>query len=102
MKRKYWMMGLLCSGMVLALSGCGKKKDAEPTPIPTVEPTQEAAAEPTQEPDVVEPVSSGEVIPEGMVKSYLTGEYVPEEIGRKRPVAIMLNNIVRRPAAVRH
>ena len=54
MKRKYWMMGLLCSGMVLALSGCGKKKDAEPTPIPTVEPTQEATAEPTQEPDVVE------------------------------------------------
>ena len=93
MKRKYWMMGLLCSGMVLAFSGCGKKKDVEPTPIPTVEPTQEAAAEPTQEPDVVEPVSSGEVIPEGMVKSYLTGEYVPEEIGRKRPVAIMLNNI---------
>ena len=37
MKRKYWMMGLLCSGMVLAFSGCGKKKDAEPTPIPTVE-----------------------------------------------------------------
>ncbi|MBO5551464.1 MAG: DUF3048 domain-containing protein, partial [Lachnospiraceae bacterium] len=27
------------------------------------------------------------------VRSYLTGRFVPEEIGDRRPVAIMLNNI---------
>ena len=27
------------------------------------------------------------------MKSYLTGEYVDEAIGRRRPVAVMLNNI---------
>ena len=31
--------------------------------------------------------------PEGQVVSYLTGEYVPEAVGRRRPVAVMLNNI---------
>lgn len=31
---------------------------------------------------------------EGQVKSYLTGLDVPEEIGRQRPLAIMLSNIV--------
>ena len=30
---------------------------------------------------------------ENMVKSYLTGESVPEEIGRNRPIAVMFNNI---------
>ena len=30
---------------------------------------------------------------DGMIKSYLTGEWVPEDIGMRRPVAVMLNNI---------
>lgn len=30
---------------------------------------------------------------DGMVRSYLTGMWVPEEIGDHRPVAVMLNNI---------
>ncbi len=29
-----------------------------------------------------------------MVKSYLTGEDVPESIGRRRPIAVMLGNDV--------
>lgn len=99
MKRRNWILGLALAGTILALTGCSKKNNAEPTPIPTVEPTETPTPEPTEEapeeesPDVVSPVSSGEVIPEGMVKSYLTGEYVAEEIGRQRPIAIMLNNI---------
>ena len=36
---------------------------------------------------------SGEVLPDGKVRSYLTGKIVDEEIGRTRPYAIMLNNI---------
>lgn len=31
--------------------------------------------------------------PEGMMKSHLTGEYVSKEIGTRRPVAVMINNI---------
>ena len=34
-----------------------------------------------------------DLLPEGMVYSYLTGEPVPEEIGRRRPAAVMINNI---------
>lgn len=34
-----------------------------------------------------------EQIPDGMVKSSLTGEYVPAEIGNRRPVAFMIDNV---------
>ena len=38
---------------------------------------------------------------ETQVKSYLTGENVPESIGRRRPVAVMMgNNSVRLPEVV--
>lgn len=99
MKRKNWIIVLAFLGLALALSGCGKKEKSKPMPIPTVAPmatpTEEPTPEPspTPEPDTVAPQSAGEAIPEGMVKSYLTGEYVSEEIGSKRPVAVMLNNI---------
>lgn len=43
-----------------------------------------------------EPEPTEDPIPDGYVVSYLTGEYVPEAIGRRRPVAVMLNNL--RPA----
>ncbi|MGI6006925.1 MAG: DUF3048 domain-containing protein [Ruminococcus sp.] len=59
-------------------------------------PAAEATKIPEEESAVIEPQeteAAEEVIPEGMVKSYLTGEYVDENIGRRRPVAFMLNNI---------
>ena len=34
-----------------------------------------------------------EVIPDGMVKSYLTGEYVSPEQGRRRPISFMIDNV---------
>ena len=34
-----------------------------------------------------------EDVPEGMMRSYLTGELIPVEEGQKRPFAIMINNI---------
>lgn len=37
--------------------------------------------------------SAEEEIPEGMMHSYLTGEIVSNEIGTKRPYAIMINNV---------
>lgn len=91
MRNKWNLKRLLWIGCVVILAaGCGKKKEADPTPEPisqeittqTPTPEKESKSEDTEN-----------KIPEGMVRSYLTGEYVSEAIGRRRPVAIMLNNI---------
>ena len=74
--------------IAMALISCGKKKEAAITPTPT--PVEEVA---TPTPIVTAaPTPTIAEVPEGMVKSYLTGEYVPEEIGRRRPIAVMINN----------
>lgn len=59
---------------------------ATATPTPTAAPTETPTPTPAIEPETTEP------IPEGMVKSYLTGEYVTPAIGRRRPIAFMLDN----------
>ncbi|MCI1726674.1 MAG: DUF3048 domain-containing protein [Lachnospiraceae bacterium] len=53
-----------------------------PTPIPATDETPTPT--PTEAPQ--------EPVPSGMVKSYLTGEYVTPEIGRTRPVSFMIDN----------
>ncbi|MGN0315506.1 MAG: DUF3048 domain-containing protein [Fusicatenibacter sp.] len=57
------------------------------SPIPT------RIAEPTQVPLQAENLEDSGKLQEGMMYSYLTGEPISEEIGRRRPVAVMLNNI---------
>jgi hypothetical protein len=92
---------------VLALTGCtlGHTTDTSqtvstaaasaastPTAAPSATPTaapvpaENVTPAPTATPEPTEPV------PAGKVKSYLTGEYVSEEIGRTRPVAFMIDN----------
>ena len=91
MKKMTTLLLLALTG-TMVLGACKKKEEpvqeepAQVTEEPTAEPTEEPTPEPTEIPEE-------ELIPEGMVKSYLTGEYVPEEIGRRRPVAFMMNNI---------
>lgn len=92
---KKWIIAVgLTAGLLL--SGCQKSQssaEVTPTPTATPQPTQEVA-EPTPETLIAEePDPTPEPIPEGYVVSYLTGEYVPETIGRRRPVAVMLNNL---------
>lgn len=53
--------------------------------LPEENDTAEASAEDVEEEE--------EEIPEGMVKSYLTGEYVTLEEGRRRPIAFMIDNV---------
>ncbi len=72
------MMGILTVSM---LAGCGKK-ETEPV---VSQPVEESVAEPEPEPE--EPKT-----PEGMARSYLTGEWINENIAAQRPVAIMLGN----------
>lgn len=82
----------------IMLTGCQKNESGSAEPTATPEPT-EAAEEVTPEPTAMaaeEPEPTEDPIPDGYVVSYLTGEYVPEAIGRRRPVAVMLNNL--RPA----
>jgi hypothetical protein len=88
MRRLRWFLAFAI--IVLGISSCGKKeknvitKDSiieTSTPSPTVVPTLEPTPTKTEDPHT------------GEVKSKLTGLYVKEEIGRKRPFAIMFNNI---------
>ncbi|MBO4697514.1 MAG: DUF3048 domain-containing protein [Lachnospiraceae bacterium] len=52
------------------------------TPTPTDEPTPTNTPTPTPDPH------------KGMVRSALTNEWIPEEIGKQRPIAVMMNNIL--------
>jgi hypothetical protein len=87
MKRYKAVLACLLAASVLF--GCGKKEEPKEPEVKKEEPVQEEEPE-----EVVEAEKPDtEQIPDGMVKSYLTGEYVSETIGKRRPVAVMLNNI---------
>ena len=58
---------------------------SEPTPTPTKEPANE------NEEDKEEIDESG--LKEGQMRSFLSGLPVDKEIGEKRPIAIMFNNV---------
>ena len=60
----------------------------EPTKAPTPEPTMVPDDEETDKDDKEE---NG--LPEGQMRSYLSGLPVSKEMGTKRPIAIMLNNL---------
>lgn len=79
------MIGLV---LVLSLFGCKKvdeDNDMDITPSPAISETPTPTPSPTPTP---EPENH-----DGEVKSKLTGLWVPEEIGNKRPYAIMFNNL---------
>ena len=64
-------------------------------PLPTLLPTE------TPMPVVTAEIPEEEKsdVPEGMTRSILTGEYVPEAIGKRRPVACVIDNV---PGAFPH
>ena len=80
MKKAFWIL-ITTVFVIAALSACKKKQ--EETTVPETEAPTEISTEAETEP----------AIPEGMMRSYLTGELVPEEIGLRRPVAVMFNNV---------
>lgn len=68
------------------LVGCGKKEET-----PDVSDTEQETS--ISAPEEV-PVSEPEIpaVPEGMARSYLTGEWIDETIANQRPLAVMLGN----------
>ncbi len=70
---------------LLGLFSCGKKQEEETSEALVEIETGTPTPTPTPEPE--------ETIPAGTAVSYLSGEYVPVSQSRRRPVAIMLNNI---------
>lgn len=93
--KKYAKLILMLGLAGTMLMGCQKKADEPEEPTPTPAPTEEVQEE-TPTPEAIaaeEPEPAQSAVPEGYVTSYLTGEYVPEAIGRRRPIAVMLNNV---------
>lgn len=94
--RKKVLLSIIALNSALALSGCGNKTETpevtsvvEPVSFePLTEPVTQTEA--VTEPETVDPY----YIPEGMMRSYLTGELISEGQGNRRPVAVMLNNII--------
>ena len=86
---------LLAVGVIVLIvgAGCRKKQDSKAAPMQegTVTETPVPTSALTAETPTAEPAQEG--LPAGMVYSYLTGEAVPESVGRRRPAAVMLNNI---------
>lgn len=94
-KKQIIAMGL---SLMLLFSGCGKKESSsQEQPVAPAESSvvseTEVSSSVLSELPVLQAEALESEVPEGMEKSYLTGEYVDEEISRQRPVAIMFNNI---------
>ncbi len=88
MKKKWIQNAIIVLAAACLMAGCRKKETVEEPHEPSIHTSKDETDTPSPEPTLEEPAT-----PEGMVESYLSGELVPEEVGRRRPVAVMLNNI---------
>ena len=101
---------LLVFVMILSITACGKEENTEvsnennlttptaaltssPTPTTAPTPTAEPTTAPTATPEPIPTEVPEPIIPEGMVKSRLTGLWIPEDTALYRPYAVMINNI---------
>lgn len=76
----------ICAALLLLLTACGEEA-AEPTPTPTPTPVQT----PVQTPGPTPAVTPGQEVRTNV--NPLTGEPMEEEAARRRPIAVMLNNL---------
>lgn len=82
-KRTKWLVFLLLVLVTVWLAGCGSSANLPEPEEPEV----------PEEEMVVEEEPEEEPVPEGMARSPLTGQWIPEEMARVRPVAMQINNI---------
>jgi len=85
MKRQFTItrMIFLIILTLFTLSACNKTEESETTP--TTEETIETETQTLETP--------ANTIPDGMMRSFLTGDIVSIEDGRQRPFAVMTNNV---------
>ena len=79
---KRFLVFLICAGMVFS-AGCGKKKTENTATQPKIE---------TKEPEKAEPPKE-EPSFEGMAINHLTGLYIEEDVAKRRPFAVVINNL---------
>lgn len=93
MKKKSLVISLMLM-CTLALSACGgdDSQQASANTEAAGNASTEAATEVATENVVAGEEIDVEEIPEGMVLSDLSGEYIPEEIENQRPIAVMVDN----------
>lgn len=91
MKKRSLVIGLMLM-CTLALSACGGDDSQQASANTEASNTTEIATEAATENAIVGEEIKEEEIPEGMVLSDLTGEYIPEEIENQRPIAVMIDN----------
>lgn len=110
MKSRKSLTLLLAVVLAVAFSalfaGCSKKESEDATSSSENGSTQEASSkeEESSTSSIVITIDMGETTSEtetttqesknGMVRSYLSGKWVPEAVGKRRPVAVMLSNIM--------
>ncbi len=103
--RKFSVLLFVFCFICIAMVACGNDKQvtenqgnlATLTPTPTMSPTPIPTLTSTPTPTPLEEITPTpepeNVIPEGMVKSRLTGMWISEDTAQYRPYAIMINNI---------
>ena len=89
--KKLSVLLLVALSSALLMTGCGKEK--EPEVIEEAVVVETPSEEPEPEEEIVEEKVDEDLPPEeGMVRSRLTNEWVSEEVGALRPLAVMVPN----------
>lgn len=86
--------------LIFIMASCGKEEEQPPAPqleIEPMEPQELEEAEPEEEEEPEEEVPDSLVIEErvekdGMIQSYLTGQWTKVEQANRRPIAVMIPN----------
>ena len=95
--KKLSVLALLMLTSSMLLFGCGKTEEpAAEEPVAEEESAAEpeTAEEETPAEEETDPWADDETVPDGMVRSQLTNEFVSKDVAKKRPAAIMINNII--------
>ena len=95
------VLAAIVIAMSLLTAGCGDDASEasspsavqlDPQPVVSATPTPTPTPEATEEPEPESQVITERVKKDGKIQSYLTGEWVDEAIGTRRPIAVSIPN----------
>lgn len=92
MRKNFMRILAVMAASSILLSGCKKEEPETEALTETIQTETQTETETVVAEEGT--FEEGEVLPKGKVRSYLTGKIVDKKIGRTRPYAIMLNNII--------